>query len=113
MSEITAKSAVGNPHLRVILVDDESTKITEVLGITPEREKELDDLIKEKFEQEDTITDTMSEISKYLKHANELAYCMFHIGAHIGRSKAMEGGVHGLLERLRKGMSGDSSTSED
>lgn len=102
MSDITAKPALGNPHMLVILVDDTSTKIPAVLGITPEREEELDILTKEKFESENTITDTMAELSKYLKHANELAYCMFHIGANVGRSKAMDSRLAGLLGKLRE-----------
>lgn len=79
----------GNPNLRIIIVDDESTKIPETLGITPERENELDEMTKKAHNDFDTITDSMVEISKNVRHANELAYCIFHIGANIGRAKAV------------------------
>lgn len=113
MSEtVTAPTVVGNPHLRVIVVDDESTKIPEVLGISPEREQELDYLIKTCFEEEDTLTDTFAAISKGVKHANELAYCIFHVGANIGRQKAIQDNLGGLLNGLR-GMMGKSEETED
>lgn len=113
MSEtVTTPVVVGNPHLRIILVDDESTKIPEVLGISPQREEELDYLIKTSFEEEDTLTDTFAAISKGVKHANELAYCIFHVGANIGRQKAIHDNLGGLLSGLR-GLMGKSEETED
>lgn len=87
MSDITAKSAVGNPHLRVIIIDDESERIPDVLGITPEREKEIDKILSNGFEKCDTITDVLACVSKSCKHANELAYAVFHVGAFMGKQK--------------------------
>ena len=113
MSEtVTTPVVVGNPHLRIILVDDESTKIPVVLGISPEREEELDHFIKKCFEEEDTITDTFAAISKGVKHANELAYCIFHVGANVGRQKALHDKLGGLLSGLRGAM-GMSEETED
>lgn len=95
----------GNPNLRVIIVDDESRKIPDTLGITPERENELDEMTKKAFEDFDSITDTMVEISKNVKHANELAYCIFHVGANVGRAKAVNEELSKLLSEL-PGISG-------
>jgi hypothetical protein len=90
MSEDVQEVVKGNPHLRVILVDDELETIPAVLGISSEREKELDELVKKIHNESQTITDTFVEISKRMKHANELAYCLFHVGAHIGRAYSLK-----------------------
>ena len=90
MDEITTKPVVGNPHVRVIIVDDESSQIPEVLGISKEREEVLDQLIKDTWPAYKTITDVIANMSKHLKHANELAYCVFHVGAHMGASDAVK-----------------------
>ena len=93
----------GNPNLRVIIVDDESDKIPQTLGITEAREKELDILIKQYVEDTNTITDLMVEISRIVRHANELAYCVFHIGAYVGRAAAMKKELSSLLEQMQRG----------
>ena len=90
--------------LRVVIIDDESDRIPEVLGLDPEREKELDELTELCMKNCKTITDTIAEISKSIKHANELAYCVFHVGANVGRSKTEAeqlGGLLGLLGKLK------------
>lgn len=103
MSEDTKEIVKGNPHLRVIIVDDESKQIPETLGITPERENELDQITKKAHEEFDTITDTMVEISKNVRHANELAYCIFHIGANTGRAHAIMNDLDKLLSKITDG----------
>lgn len=106
MSQTAEVKAGGiNASLRVIIIDDESDKIPEVLGITPEREQELNDLVQSTYETEDsTITDNFVEISKQCKHANELAYAIFHLGAHVGKGRAVkklaESGIGSLLATL-------------
>ena len=105
MSEDVQEVVKGNPHLRVILVDDELETIPAVLGISSEREKELDELVKKIHNESQTITDTFVEISKRMKHANELAYCLFHVGAHIGRA-------HSIKETLMSHFKGQSDESE-
>lgn len=111
MSETIEK--VVNPHLRVLILDDESQSIPRTLGITEEREKELDELTKAALIEEPTYTDTFATISKHVNHANELAYCMFHVGSNAGRMKAQEA-VGGLLEALTKatGRSSENKSEE-
>jgi len=108
MTESTVK-VQGNTNLRVIIVDDESNQIPAVLGITPEREQELDKIIQECYEGYDTITDTIAEMSKRMKHANELAFCAFHIGAHVARSKIMGDKVQSMEEMVKKMLRGGST----
>lgn len=110
MSETIQK--VVNPHMRVLILDEETTSIPRTLGITEEREKELDELTKTALIDEPTYTDTFAAISKQVNHANELAYCMFHVGSHAGRMKAQEA-MGGLLEALVKSTGGSSKNSSE
>lgn len=120
MSESAEVKAGGmNASLRVILIDDESTNIARVLGISEEREDQLEEIVKSVYEKEDsTITDNLVEISKHCRHANELAYCCFHVGAHVGQGRAvkkftqMNGGLEGLLNTLRDLKSRSEGSSE-
>lgn len=88
--------------LRVVIIDDESDRIPEVLGLDPEREKELDELTEFCMRNCKTITDTIAEISKSVNHANELAYCVFHVGANVGKSKAEAENLSGLAALLKR-----------
>jgi hypothetical protein len=109
MSESAEVKAGGmNASLRVIIIDDESTNIAKVLGISEEREDQLEEIISKIYHVEDsTITDNFVEVSKHCRHANELAFCCFHIGAHAGKSRTLnklnqDGGLGGmLLEALK------------
>jgi hypothetical protein len=115
MSESTEIKAGGlNASLRVIIIDDESDQIPTVLGITPEREEELNDLVISTYEIEDsTVTDNFVEISKQCKHANELAYAIFHLGAHIGKKRVItEFAKHGLSSIL-EGLGSKKHKSEE
>ena len=76
--------------VRVLVINDNENTITGTLGITEERSEILDKLIKNQFEgTERTITDMMVQISSEVVHPNELAYCVFNIGATIGRERAV------------------------
>ena len=119
MSNTAEVKAGGmNASLRVIIIDDESSNIGKVLGISDEREDQLQDIVKAAFEGDDTtITDNLAEISKHCKHANELAFCSFHLGAHIGKGKALEvlmkdnGPMGGLLSALKELRSGSGKSN--
>ena len=109
MSEDTSNVVRGNPHVRIIIVDDESDKIPRVLGISEEREIELDELIKVIHNDSETITDSMANISKVLKHANELAYCIFHLGAHVGRAHTLKESIHTHLGSILGKSNGENA----
>lgn len=107
-----APVAAINPHLRVLILDDDTESLPRTLGITEEREKELDQLTERTFKASDTFTDTFADISKEVRHANELVYCIFHVGSMAGRAKAMsmlsESGIGKLM-----GLGGKPKKSED
>lgn len=68
-------------ELRIQLFNEDSSKISEVLGITEKRAKELDKIIKDSYINHDTLTDSMQVMSEEVEHVNELAYMCFHMGA--------------------------------
>jgi len=116
--EAATPAVAINPHLRVLILDDETESLPRTLGITEEREKELDVLTKKSFEDYNTFTDTFAEISKNVRHANELVYCIFHVGSIAGRGKTLQmldGGIGKLLggSSRRSKRSEDSEDSED
>ena len=114
MSETNdVKSKTLNTFLKVIIIDDESDQIPTVLGITPEREKELEDIVRIVWKTEKTtITDNFVEISKQCKHANELTYCIYHYGAGVGKSSAVKEFMGGKIESYLKNLSSEENSDE-
>jgi hypothetical protein len=78
--EVSKGTPAGNPYLKIIIIDDESTKIATTLGITDERYDELCNIAQDAWNSNKTITDAMSKASVYAKHANELAVICFMFG---------------------------------
>ncbi len=111
--EAATPAVAINPHLRVLILDDETESLPRTLGITEEREKELDVLTKKSFEDYNTFTDTFAEISKNVRHANELVYCVFHVGSIAGRGKTLQMLEETGLGKLFGGSSRRSKRSED
>lgn len=111
--EAATPAVAINPHLRVLILDDETESLPRTLGITEEREKELDVLTKRSFEDYNTFTDTFAEISKNVRHANELVYCVFHVGSIAGRGKTLQMLEETGLGKLFGGSSRRSKRSED
>lgn len=106
--EVSKGTPAGNPYLKIIIIDDESTKIAATLGITDERYNELCDIAKDTWNSSTTITDAMSKASVYAKHANELAVICFTFGTICQSQKAPASTdelqkLKELLERLKDG----------
>jgi hypothetical protein len=104
--EVSKGTPAGNPYLKIIIVDDESTKIAATLGITDERYDELCNMAKDVWNSNKTITDAMSKASVYAKHANELAVICFTFGTICQSQKAPDSyeqlqKLKELLERLK------------
>jgi hypothetical protein len=114
MSETNdVKTKTLNTFLKVIIIDDESDQIPTVLGITPEREKELEDIVRIVWKTEKTtITDNFVEISKQCKHANELTYCIYHLGAQVGKSTAAKEFMEGKIGSYLKNLSSEENSDE-
>jgi hypothetical protein len=106
--EVSKETPAGNPYLKIIIIDDESTNIAGTLGITDERYNELCDIAKDAWNSNKTITDGLSKASVYAKHANELAVICFMFGAICQSQKASESiqelqKLTELLQRLKDG----------
>lgn len=75
--------------VRVVIVEDNDKSITGTLGITDERTEFLTKLIHKQFENPQTITDMMVNISEEVLHPNELAFCIYQLGSTIAREKTI------------------------
>lgn len=68
----------------------DSNSITEALGITPEREKELKELFSKCITPDNKVTESMELFWKYCDHPNEFAFCIFHYGCMMTLSKVID-----------------------
>lgn len=66
------------------------------LGITAERESELDKLMDKYHAETTTYPDAIAAVSLHLENANELAYSAFHLGAFAESQRTK----HELLQKL-------------
>jgi hypothetical protein len=66
------------------------------LGITKQREEEIDELMDQCHGETDTYPDAIASLSQHLVNANELAYASFHLGAFAESQRSK----HELLNKL-------------
>jgi len=88
--------------LIVHVIDSETDLMTVSLGITEERAKELQKLTQIEYIKADRLTQAMSELSKLIKHANELFYCSVLI-ADIHSQREKEHMMRHILSQMGKG----------
>lgn len=93
---------VNNPHLRVIVIDDQDNTISGTLGITKERIAELTNIMHNSISDGGSWTDSLSLCSKYAKHVNELAYMYFMIGSYSEILKQKHSLLENLANKLKK-----------
>jgi len=97
--------------LLVVEIEPESSSINDSFGITMKRCLELQKKVNEVKNLKDangkrgSLTLIMVEISKECKHANELAWICFIIGANVGESQANP--LAGLMQTLGRGRTGN------
>jgi hypothetical protein len=75
--------------VRVVIIEDNDRSITGTLGITDKRTEFLTKLIHKQFENPQTVTDMMVNISEEVLHPNELAFCIYQVASTIAREKAI------------------------
>lgn len=80
------------------LVSEETTNghFARCLSITPEREQEIDSIMEECYDKQDTYPLALMETAKRLSNPNELAYAAFHLGAFAESRRAK----YDLLNKL-------------
>lgn len=74
-------------ELRVILYNPEAASLTNALGISKDREKELVDKSIEFWKAGRRVADAFREMSKLVDNANELALLFFHMGILMERNE--------------------------
>lgn len=99
--------------MKVKLIDPENKSIARALGITPEREKELDTILEAEFEnamaaaqegRDTTVTEQLERLTLYSTHANETAYLCYTMGAVHGKIKTIgDMGPLGLIGMMMGG----------
>lgn len=71
--------------LLVKIIEDNTDSLTESLGITEENSDRLIKDMNRVYRSNSTVSDTMAEMSKHCKHANELIWVGFTLGTHAAR----------------------------
>lgn len=74
-----------------------SESFAEALGISPEREAQIDEIMDECHGNTDTYPDAIAAISERLNNVNELAYASFHLGAFAESRRAKNELLYKLL----------------
>lgn len=92
MSDTIEKTKKTASFLEVILIEPDSERISESLGMTDERYDEIQTLVDEVMHSEEIQKHTvaMHAISLKVKHANELALAMFFYGTKVGQHRVLE-----------------------
>lgn len=105
--------------MKIKTIAPEEQNIALALGISKERERELDELLYAdlsritkgvlgKDETPESVTDQMERLTQYCNHPNETAYVCFSIGAKVGQLKALSDmGPLGLIGMLMGGKKDD------
>jgi altronate dehydratase len=111
--EVSKKAPAGNPYLKVIIIDEETNKISTTLGMTDEKYDELCETARTCWNNGKNITDTMATASTYAKHANEFAVICFHLGC-MAQSQRSPESIEDLekLTELLKSLKGNLGQGE-
>ncbi|TXI90015.1 MAG: hypothetical protein E6Q36_02255 [Chryseobacterium sp.] len=73
--------------LRVVEVNPELERTTEVLGLTDERMEILDKKCNEAMSKANSLTQALVALSKQVENANELAFLCLQLGVSMGKEK--------------------------
>lgn len=78
-----------NPNYKAVYELSDSESISDALGITDDRMKELEKIVKTCANDCDRITETLVDLWNKCNHPNEYAWCVFMYGTNLGVHKAM------------------------
>lgn len=97
-----------NRALSIELATEQGT-FAAAMGIDTARERELCDLIEKCYEGTDTYPKAIACLSQVVSNINELAYCLFHLGAFAGNEQAKKLGfnlseLEARFAELKKGI---------
>ncbi len=83
-------------HLKVTAVPSPDETFAGAMGITKDREEQINELLDQSHQQTDTFPEALAAVSGGLKTANELAYASFHLGAFAESQRTKQE----ILEKL-------------
>lgn len=87
------------------LTADGDVSISEGLGISKERSKELEELMPQLLEKHDRVSETLEAIWNVTNHPNEFAWMAFIYGANIGVNQAKKTDfLKDLIDKFLKDM---------
>jgi len=69
------KTLKPSPELKVCIINEESTDLYEVFGITPERRSDLVKLTRQAIMDEEDASQSYKVIVEQCKHVNEVIVC--------------------------------------
>ena len=103
--------------MKIKIIDPENGNIATALGISPEREKELDELIDADTQRivenviknngKEGMSEQIERLTEYSRHVNETAYICFMCGTIAGKLRTMaDMGPLGLIGMMFGGGKG-------
>lgn len=82
---------------QVTVIDSPDESFARALGLTEQREKEIDDIMDKCHNETNTYPDAIAMIAESLNNDNELAYAVFHLGAFAESRRAENELLYKLL----------------
>lgn len=68
------------PNVKVYAISSPDETFARAMGISTERETEIDELMDNAHDSTDTYPDAIAKLAESALNANELAYAAFHLG---------------------------------
>jgi hypothetical protein len=84
-------------EFKVLIIDENASEITDVLGISSQRKNELVDICKIADNKHRKLSNIIEDVYKNCKHENEIAYATLLIGRLHDRN---EGSIGSALIKL-------------
>lgn len=91
-------------NLIVTVVNIESTKVSDLLGISEERNEELAELISNEFAKNNSKVSVLENISKEAKNVNELAFLAFSLGSLVEHLSSLSSNPLAMLASMIGGL---------
>ena len=92
-----------NEQIFVPIADTTIENLARALGVSEEREKELDYIADKANDDTDNYADCISKISNECANAAELAYSVFYVGAYAENQRQRVARLETLSSLLIKG----------
>lgn len=92
--------------MNITHVKPETDDFQAALGISKERGESLAEIMNDAM-QTPTLVDTMIHVAEKAENDNEIAFCIFQLGANVGVNRYKEEMLGRALQRMLGGRKGD------